>query len=83
MIKMNMKELRMMKESEKENIMAGKGGPWQVRNEAGSGTLYIWLKYKDQQTLTRLEAVNSVPTIFPFRRTENATLLCDYAFHSG
>ena len=63
--------------------MAGKGGPWQVRGEAGSGTLHIWLKYKDQQTLTRSDAVNSVPTIFSFRRAENATLLHDYALHNG
>ena len=46
---MIMKELRMMKERDKDNIMAGKGGSWQVRDETGSGTLYIWLKYKDQQ----------------------------------
>ena len=80
---MIMKELRMMKERDKENIMAGKGGPWQVRDEAGSVTLYIWLKYKDQQNSCSVRCRNPVPTIFPFRRAENATLLRDFALHIG
>ena len=84
MIKMNMKEMRMRKK-EMRIIMVGKRGPWQGKrddndddddDEVRGGPLFTYgYNIRTNKTLARSEAVNSVPTIFLFRRAENTTLL--------